>query len=125
MPEPKAGQTEDVINRQLKQSLDGIGDVDSLVVAYEPVWAIGTGRAATGTEANQTAGFIRSIMAELYGAPKAEATRILYGGSVTAVNVGEFLRQPGIDGALVGGASLKALEFINIISQAATAKGCF
>ena len=123
LEENEAGQTQAVISRQLRLSLDGIGDLDSLVVAYEPVWAIGTGRAATGAQANETVGFIRRVLSELFGAGKAAAVRILYGGSVTAANIAEFIGQPEIDGALVGGASLKALEFISIADQAAKLKG--
>ena len=122
--ENEVGQTSEVISRQLKQALKGVGDIDSLVVAYEPVWAIGTGLAATGEQAEATAGFIRRLLAELFGDTRAESIRILYGGSVTAANAAEFLRQPNIDGALVGGASLKALEFISIADQAAALKGC-
>jgi triosephosphate isomerase len=123
LEENEAGQTQPVISRQLRLSLDGIGDLDSLVVAYEPVWAIGTGRAATGAQANETVGFIRRVLSELFGAGKAATVRILYGGSVTAANIAEFIGQPEIDGALVGGASLKALEFISIADQAAKLKG--
>lgn len=123
LEENEAGQTSEVVSRQLKLALKGIGEVDSLVVAYEPVWAIGTGRAASGEQAGATCSFIRRILSEIFGKTKAEAMRILYGGSVTAANVAEYLRKPDIDGALVGGASLKALEFISITDQAAGLKG--
>jgi triosephosphate isomerase len=123
LEENEAGQTREVISRQLKLSLEGIGDLDSLVVAYEPVWAIGTGRAATGPQANETVGFVRRVLGELFGTDKAATVRILYGGSVTAANIAEFIGHPEIDGALVGGASLKALEFISIADQAAKLKG--
>ena len=122
LEENDAGQAQEVIGRQLKLSLAGIGDIDAAVVAYEPVWAIGTGRAATGEQANRTIGFIRRVLGELFGEARAGSTRILYGGSVTATNIAEFVRQPEIDGALVGGASLKALDFISIVNQTATIK---
>jgi len=124
LEENVAGKTTEVIGRQIRQALSGLGEVGSLVVAYEPVWAIGTGRAASGEQAEVTCGFIRRLLGDLLGEAKAEAIRILYGGSVTAANTAEFIRQSNIDGALVGGASLKALEFISIADQAASIKGC-
>jgi len=110
----EAGKTRDVVSQQLESSLVGIGNAATLTVAYEPVWAIGTGKAATGKQANETIALIRSIISRKYGAEIADATRILYGGSVTAGNIGEFVSQSDVDGALVGGASLKAKEFIGI-----------
>jgi len=88
------------------------------VVAYEPVWAIGTGRAATGAEANRVSGLIRGWLAERFG-EGAQQTRMLYGGSVTPENIGEFITQPEIDGALVGGASLDPQAFAAIVGAAA------
>ncbi|MCS6911432.1 MAG: triose-phosphate isomerase, partial [Anaerolineales bacterium] len=86
---------------------------------YEPVWAIGTGRAATPEQANSVMGrYIRQLLAELYSASVAEALRIQYGGSVTAANAAALFAQPEIDGALVGGASLKATEFATIVKAA-------
>jgi len=123
LEENEAGKTRDVVSRQLRSALSGIGDIGSLVVAYEPVWAIGTGRAASGEQARATSGFIRMILSDLFGDAKASGVRIVYGGSVTAGNVAEYLKQPDIDGALVGGASIKALEFISIVDQAANLKG--
>ncbi len=114
LEENEAGRTEAVVGGQLESALAGIVVPESMVVAYEPVWAIGTGRAATGAQANETIGFIRHRLAQICGQGD---TRILYGGSVTAANTLEFLEQPEIDGALVGGASLKADEFINIVWQ--------
>jgi len=122
LAENEAGQTAEVIERQIKQGLKNIPaeKLMSLVIAYEPVWAIGTGRAATGPDANRVvAAMIRPALRELYGKSVADATRVLYGGSVTAANAREFFSQPEIDGALVGGASLKSAEFIEIVRAAA------
>lgn len=116
-------QTNSVLKRQLTSALTGVGDIDSMVVAYEPVWAIGTGRAASGPQANEVVVFIRKVIAELSTESKAQSIRILYGGSVTSANIGEFISQPEIDGALVGGASLKPLDFISIADQTASCKG--
>jgi len=118
LEENEAGRTEEVIAEQLISSLSGIDSVDDLIIAYEPIWAIGTGRAATGEQANETISFIRHNVAKLYDEDIAQRMRILYGGSVNAANAAEFLSQPEIDGALVGGASLKASEFISIVNQA-------
>src|SRR5205823_679288 len=93
-----------------------------LVVAYEPIWAIGTGRAATGSVANGVIGTIRSILSDVLGASVAQSTRILYGGSVNAANIREFVEQDEIDGGLVGGASLIADEFVAIVRASAAAK---
>lgn len=119
LKENEAGKTEEVVTGQLKGSLDGIEYPGSFVIAYEPVWAIGTGKAATGTQANDTIGLVRRTVSDLWGADAGDEVRILYGGSVTAANTTEFLSQPEIDGALVGGASLKPDEFISIAKQTA------
>ncbi len=114
-------KTEDVLSRQLKIGLNEINKVAAgkIVIAYEPVWAIGTGKAASGSDANSIIkNGIRSVLAELLGVEQSEAIRILYGGSVTAVNAPEFFTQPEIDGALVGGASLKPQEFVQITKAA-------
>ncbi len=113
----EAGRTEDVVTGQLKSSLDGVSGLSDLIIAYEPVWAIGTGRAATGEQANKTVGFIRQTISHQYGKGVARDLRILYGGSVTADNIAEFIQQPEIDGALVGGASLKTDQFLSIVKQ--------
>lgn len=117
------GQTADVVSGQIRTAFDGVADLDGVVVAYEPIWAIGTGKPATGAIAENVIGLIRSTLAGLYGKEAAEQVRIQYGGSVTAANIEEFLSQPDIDGALVGGASLKAAEFVGIVRKTAQAKG--
>lgn len=116
LEERDAQQTERVVKRQVEAATAGMSTehLVRLVMAYEPVWAIGTGRAATGQEANRVIGLIRSTVATHHSGPSARI-RILYGGSVTADNVSEFSQQPEIDGALVGGASLDAKKFMAII----------
>lgn len=116
----KLRETAQIVTAQTKKALDGIGYTTAIAIAYEPIWAIGTGKAATGTEANATIRVIRGVIGDMYGAKAAQAMRILYGGSVTATNITEFIMQPEIDGALVGGASLKAGEFVSMVEQAAT-----
>jgi len=111
----EAGQTNNVIQAQVKGSLANISShhAQEVVVAYEPIWAIGTGRAATAEGAGKVVHLIRSLYGEMYGNDAAASLRILYGGSVTGSNIGEFMAHPDIDGALVGGASLKA-DFVEI-----------
>lgn len=115
----EAGQTNEFIAQQVQIALREVSaaDVAGLVIAYEPLWAIGTGRAATAPMANEVASLIRQTVAALYDAPTASQVRIQYGGSVTGDNIGEFISQPDIDGALVGGASLKAADFVKIIAR--------
>lgn len=121
LAEYEAGQTAAVVSRQVR---DGLKDLPAdfgpkIVIAYEPVWAIGTGRASSGENANAVVrDMIRPALADLFGAQAAQAIRVLYGGSVTAANAAEFFRQVEIDGALVGGASLKAGEFVAITRAA-------
>lgn len=123
LTEKEDGQTANIIIRQVA---DGLKEIDPLeaakiVIAYEPVWAIGTGRAATSQDANNVvAKYIRPTLTGMFGAQTAQAIRVLYGGSVKADNAAEFFSQPEIDGALVGGASLKADDFVGI-AQAAVA----
>jgi len=117
LEENEAGRTKEVLTEQLRSSLAEIDYLGGLIVAYEPIWAIGTGRAATGKQANETIGFIRRSISKLYNDEIAQNIRILYGGSVTAANATEFMQQPEIDGALVGGASLKADQFLGIVKQ--------
>lgn len=122
LEENKAGRTAEVVRRQTLEGLKGLDAAfaPSLVVAYEPVWAIGTGLASSGENAEAVhRDVVRAALAELFGAETAQAIRILYGGSVTAANAAEFFAQPNIDGALVGGASLKAEEFVAITKAAA------
>jgi len=122
LEEREGGKTEEVITRQVRGGLANVPASEALVVAYEPVWAIGTGRAATGAIANETIGLIRRLIAKQYGEATAQKIRILYGGSVTPQNIAEFMGQPEIDGGLVGGASLKASDFTALTRLAAEAK---
>jgi triosephosphate isomerase (TIM) len=115
--ERTAGRTEQRLSEQLQVALAGLASnvVAGLVVAYEPVWAIGTGNAATPTDAEDACAFIRHAVGELVGAEAAEPLRIQYGGSVTAENAAELMAEPDVDGLLVGGASLDASAFVEII----------
>jgi triosephosphate isomerase len=122
LEENEAGRMEEVVTEQLRASLANIDYLNGLVIAYEPIWAIGTGKAATGKQANETIGLIRRNITKLYDKEIAQNMRILYGGSVTAANTTEFISQPEIDGALVGGASLKATEFLSIVRQTSEIK---
>jgi triosephosphate isomerase len=119
--EREAGHTEEVLLRQVGIGLRSIEVPEGFAIAYEPVWAIGTGKAATGPVANEAIGLIRAEVARLAGAAVAQSVRILYGGSVTPDNVAEFARQPEIDGSLVGGASLNADSFTSLVRQTAEA----
>jgi triosephosphate isomerase len=117
--EREAGHTDEVLTRQVRAGLDGAAWTGDCVIAYEPVWAIGTGLAATGPQANEAVALIRRLVGEMFGSSTAEAMRIQYGGSVKADNAAEFFGQPDIDGALVGGASLDADAFAAIVRAAA------
>lgn len=124
LEEYESGRTSEVVLRQINLGFADIAPAHAsrIVVAYEPVWAIGTGKASSGENANAVHGqVIRPALKRLFGEDIAQAIRILYGGSVTAANASEFFQQPEIDGALVGGASLKANEFVAIARAAAAA----
>lgn len=120
--ERSSGRTEETLKRQLTIGLQNIKPDNRLVIAYEPIWAIGTGNAATGRQASSTIASIRRYIAHIWNEETAKSVRILYGGSVTASNIYEFVRESEIDGALVGGASLKSDEFINIVRITAQLK---
>ena len=112
------GIAENVVSGQLIGGLSGLtaSDLDRIIVAYEPVWAIGTGRTATPEQAQEMHAFIRRVFAERHSSTAADALRILYGGSVKPDNIAGLMQQPDIDGALVGGASLKADSFAQIVN---------
>ena len=121
----EAGETSAVVTTQVMNGLAGLSaaEVKSIVIAYEPVWAIGTGRASTGEDANAVvAQNIRTPLSKLFGEAVAQSVRVQYGGSVTAANAAEFMGRPEIDGALVGGASLKVADFTGIITATAQVK---
>jgi triosephosphate isomerase (TIM) len=121
LAENESGKTAEVVTRQIREGLDGLEglNIKSIVVAYEPVWAIGTGKASSAEGANQVIrDYIRSTLKARFGEEAAVAIRILYGGSVTGVNAREYFQQPEIDGALVGGASLKNPDFAQIVKAA-------
>lgn len=113
----EAGETQSLIKRQTEQALQGVegGAISQMVIAYEPIWAIGTGKSSNGKDANEVIGLIRKTVAGLFGDEPAQSIRIQYGGSVKPENIKEFMDQPEIDGALVGGASLEIDSFIKII----------
>ena len=120
--ERESGRTQAVVGRQLMEAITPDVPADRLVIAYEPIWAIGTGRTATPDQAQEVHFFIRTQLAGVYGRPTADAVRILYGGSVKPGNALALLSQPDIDGALVGGACLVSADFLAIISAARAAK---
>lgn len=118
LDEREADRTEAVVGRQTAFGLHGLAgeQMANVILAYEPVWAIGTGRTATPEQAQQVHAYLRGLLADLFGQARAEQVRIQYGGSVKPANASELLSQPDIDGALVGGASLKLDTFLPIIS---------
>lgn len=112
-----AGKTTVIVTEQLEEALEDLKpeEIAASIIAYEPVWAIGTGKAATPEAANAVIGIIRQQLEQLYGEETAEQVRILYGGSVDAANIADFMAEPEIDGALVGGASLDPDNFVEIL----------
>ena len=119
-----AGRADEFVGAQVRAALDGVGmgEASRIAIAYEPIWAIGTGVAARGVDARATIAAVREEVQRLFGAATAHAVRMLYGGSVTSETIGEFAEQPGIDGALVGGASLVADEFARICESVERAR---
>jgi triosephosphate isomerase (TIM) len=115
----EAGDAVEVVTHQLRGSLAGLklSDASELVVAYEPVWAIGTGRTASAADAQELCGTVRAVLEELFGSALAEGIRVQYGGSVKPGNIRELMRQPDVDGALVGGASLSSDDFALIVGH--------
>ncbi|MDE5414118.1 triose-phosphate isomerase [Alkalihalobacterium chitinilyticum] len=113
----EAGQTNELVGDQVKKGLEGLSEdqVKQLVIAYEPIWAIGTGKSSSAQEANETCAHIRTVVADMYSQEVADAVRIQYGGSVKPANIAEYLGQSDIDGALVGGASLEADSFLQLL----------
>jgi len=120
LAEMEAGKTKEVLKRQILEGLSkiSIADPKDLIVAYEPVWAIGTGKADTPEKSNESIGFIRQCLSQIVEKNISEGIRILYGGSVKPENIGAFMAEPEIDGGLVGGASLSAKSFSEIILNA-------
>ncbi len=118
LDEREAGNAENVVKGQLNAGLDGltVADMERIIIAYEPVWAIGTGKTATPEQAQDMHSHVRQTVAESHGEAVAVRVRILYGGSVKPDNIGTLMSQPDVDGALVGGASLDAESFANIVN---------
>jgi triosephosphate isomerase len=118
LDERQSKRTEEVIGRQLKQALEGVEQraLTHVTIAYEPVWAIGTGQNATAKQAGDAHSYLRGVLSALYSTPLAESIRILYGGSVKPSNVRELMAVPDVDGCLVGGASLQAETFLPLLS---------
>jgi len=121
LEERESGKTESVMDTQLKGGLAGLSNdqMEEVVIAYEPVWAIGTGKTATPEMAEETHAYIRKVLTDMFGSDTAEKIRIQYGGSMKAANSAELIAQPDIDGGLVGGASLEPDSFAELIKNAA------
>lgn len=117
--EREAGQTNDVVKVQVEAGLAGLTEeqVKNTVIAYEPIWAIGTGKSSSATDANEVCSYIRKVVAEAFSTDAAEAVRIQYGGSVKPANIKEYMAQSDIDGALVGGASLETASFLSLLEE--------
>ena len=118
LAERESGVTEAIISSQVREGLAGISDISAIVVAYEPVWAIGTGKTASSAQAEEVHLQIRTLVTELYGDAAAQGLRIQYGGSVKPSNAVELFAMPNIDGGLIGGASLNAADFVAIVKAA-------
>ncbi|BFT68828.1 triose-phosphate isomerase [Paenibacillus sp. P36] len=120
LEEREAGQTKDVCKVQTEAAFAGLSaeQAAQVVIAYEPIWAIGTGKSSTAADAQDVIGYIRELVSGLYGASVADAVRIQYGGSVKPNNIAEYMAQPDIDGALVGGASLESASYIQLVQGA-------
>lgn len=121
LEEREADKTNEVVGGQVEKALEGLSaeQVSTVILAYEPVWAIGTGKTATAQQANEVCTFIRNVVKEKVSAEAADAVRIQYGGSVKPANVDELLSESDIDGALVGGASLEADSFLALVEAGA------
>ena len=124
LAEREAGSTLAVVQRHVEGGLAGVKpeQITTVIIAYEPVWAIGTGKVATTAQAQEVHAFIRDLLTKLYGAPLAQKVRILYGGSMKPANAAELLAEKDIDGGLIGGASLEARSFIDLVKAADAAK---
>lgn len=116
LEERESGKTEALLKKQVEEGFKGIEDITKLVIAYEPIWAIGTGKTATSEQANETIGYIRSVVAEMFGKDAASKVRIQYGGSMKPSNAKELMAMEEIDGGLIGGASLKAVDFSQVVN---------
>lgn len=117
LEERETGKTEEVLKTQIVNGLKDVEDVTKVVIAYEPIWAIGTGKTATAEQANETIAFIRKTVGETFCPKCAEKVRIQYGGSMNAKNAHELMSMPEIDGGLIGGASLKAVDFSIVVKM--------
>lgn len=115
----EAGQTNELVGNQVRIALSGLSEdqAKQTVIAYEPIWAIGTGKSSSASDANEVCAHIRSVVAEQFSPEVAEAIRIQYGGSVKPTNIAEYMSQPDIDGALVGGASLQAQDYLQLLEE--------
>ncbi|MDO8541719.1 MAG: triose-phosphate isomerase [Opitutaceae bacterium] len=124
LAEREAGSTLKVVQTQVERGLEGVSKdlAPTVIVAYEPVWAIGTGKVATTAQAQEVHGFIRGLLTKLFTEPVAQKVRILYGGSMKPANAPELLAQKDIDGGLIGGASLEARSFVELVTAAAAVK---
>ena len=118
--EREAGKANEVVGNQVKKAVEGLSEeqLKEVVIAYEPIWAIGTGKSSTSEDANEMCAHVRKTLADLSSQDVAEATRIQYGGSVKPNNIKEYMAQSDIDGALVGGASLKVEDFVQLLEGA-------